>query len=500
MMMQWKITLREGQQFLGAEPWKPGRILVNADIPEGHFESVSARVNLPTADDIRIFMNGYQSWTWCPEYGKTDRIRGLTHLPKFLVNRYSLDRYADYHFFPYPYRRGYTHGYSYCYFRKDGQYMLIGSLDEKPGYTMFMYNANREILTIRRDCEGVASGGPFHAFDLFFAEGTEDEVFDAYFEALGITARHKEKIAGYSSWYNRYQDISELTILEDLRGAKEVLTKGDLFQIDDGWEPYIGDWLRADPKKFPNEMKDVADEIHAAGFRAGIWLAPFVAEEKSETFRLHPDWFLKEDGKPWKAGSNWSGFYALDFDHPEVRSYLKEVFDQILHVWEYDLVKLDFLYAAAPFGTASESRAARMIRAVDYLRSLCGDKLILGCGVPLFPAFGKVDYCRVSCDVSLDWDDKPLMRIIHRERVSTKHAIETDTVRHPLDGRAFGNDPDVFFLRSQNTDLSEEQKRLLAENCAQHGSVLFTSDNMTDYDSKEKAEYRRIRTIFENRA
>ncbi len=35
------------------------------------------------------------------------------------------------------------------------------------------------------------------------------------------------------------------------------------------------------------------------------------------------------------------------------------------------------------------------------VRECCGDKLILGCGVPLMPAFGKVDYCRIGSDISL---------------------------------------------------------------------------------------------------
>lgn len=106
----------------------------------------------------------------------------------------------------------------------------------------------------------------------------------------------------------------------------------------------------------------------------------------------------------------------MDIDHPEVQTYLKQVFDRVLQDWGFDLVKLDFLYGAAPFGNARESRAGRMQRAMALLRSWCGDKLILGCGVPVMPAFGIVDYCRIGCDVGLDWDDVWYMRLFHRER------------------------------------------------------------------------------------
>ncbi|EKC48560.1 hypothetical protein OBE_15116, partial [human gut metagenome] len=39
-----------------------------------------------------------------------------------------------------------------------------------------------------------------------------------------------------------------------------------------------------------------------------------------------------------------------------------------------------------------------MCEAMDFLRECVGEKMILGCGVPLMPAFGKVDYCRIGAD------------------------------------------------------------------------------------------------------
>ena len=82
--------------------------------------------------------------------------------------------------------------------------------------------------------------------------GGETEVFDGWFQAMGIKPRTEKKLAGYSSWYNRYQDITEDTIREDLTGCCSLLCPGDLFQIDDGWEPKVGDWLETDAQKFPH--------------------------------------------------------------------------------------------------------------------------------------------------------------------------------------------------------------------------------------------------------
>ena len=163
--------------------------------------------------------------------------------------------------------------------------------------------------------------------------------------------------------------------------------------------------------------------------------------------------------------------------------------------WGFDLVKLDFLYGAAPFGTETESRAARMIRAMELLRGWCGEKKILGCGVPVMPAFGLVDYCRVSCDVTLDWDDKPYMRLIHRERPSTRQAIGNSVFRRQLNGRAYLSDPDVFFLRDENLKLSAQQKNQLAVLDAVIGGVFLHSDDMSKYSEETKQQYRALRHL-----
>ncbi len=128
---------------------------------------------------------------------------------------------------------------------------------------------------------------------------------------------------------------------------------------------------------------------------------------------------------------------------------------------------------------------------MEFLRELCGDKLILGCGVPLMPAFGLVDYCRISCDVGLDWDGSWLMRQTHRERVSTRQAIANTVFRRQLNGRAWLSDPDVFFLREDNLKLTEEQKLNLATVNALFGGMLLCSDDMGKYNDKALELYRR---------
>ena len=490
--MQWIVKVGDFE-VRGSGKVKTGVFDFSCEPPKGIIKKISADIQYKMEDDEHLFMNGYQTWTYCPEYKKTDKIRGLDHLPKFLIDKYSFDRYGDYHFIDYPNKAGMFHGFSYCYFRKGDKFRLFASLDESLGYTVFRYDSSKGVLSITRDCEGVEhKGGELPAFDLYIAEGTEQKVFDGWFAEMGVQTRTDRLLAGYSSWYNRYEDITEKTIFSDLEGCKTLLSEGDLFQVDDGWEPAVGDWLEPDKTKFPIRMKEIADKIHESGFKAGLWLAPFVCETDSDIYKNHPDWLLKVRGKPWKCGGNWSGFYALNIDIPAVQDYLRKVFDRVLNEWGFDLVKLDFLYGAAPFGTKTESRSGRMIRAMKLLREWCGDKLILGCGVPVMPAFGLVDYCRVSCDVGLDWDDKWFMRLFHRERVSTKQAIGNTIFRRQLNGRAYLSDPDVFFLREENIKLTAEEKTKLAKVNALFGGILLTSDDPSKYGHGARDQYREL--------
>ena len=131
-----------------------------------------------------------------------------------------------------------------------------------------------------------------------------------------------------------------------------------------------------------------------------------------------------------------------------------------------------------------------MCDAMDLLRACCGEKLILGCGVPLMPAFGKVDYCRIGADVTNHWVPR---KFTTREDVSTPHGVNNSIFRRHLDGRAFMNDPDVFFLRNENMKMDFKKRTLLAKIDSLFGSLLFVSDNVGNYDAEQM---RALKDVF----
>lgn len=466
-----------------------GTITAHADLT---FRSLSLTAEREFGFNDLFYANGYQAWTTSREFCRSDKLRGIMPFSKVSKRTEDITGISgDYRFASYG-KQGVFHSYTYCYFRKRGDrtITLFGSKSECRGFTVFEADMNENTFKIYKDIEGLKlkKGDVYEVFDIIEINGEFDSVMDEYF--FGFVGCKKPKVphlSGYTSWYNYFQKINEQIILRDLDGMDRAKEEVNIFQVDDGYESAVGDWLRVDGEKFPNGMKYIADKIHEKGYKAGIWLAPFNAQRNSAILAAHPDWVIKdnETGKPLLGCIGWGGAYTFDIYNEEFRNYLKIVFDTYLGDWGYDMVKLDFLYSQCMQPRNGKTRGEIMCDAVDLLRSLCGDKLILGCGVPLGACMGIFDACRIGPDATKEFAGPFYNKFgINCEVPSCENAINNAIFRSHLDGRAFTNDPDVFFLRNTNIKFNLEQKLLLGKINAVCGNVLFVSDNAGDYDEK----------------
>ena len=439
-------------------------------------------------DDI-FPTNGFQSWTDTRELTLRDHEKNVLKLPPLLVKTFAFDKYGDAIF--YPYKPHTLHGYDLFYVKGEDE-LFSFNYNYRTAYLIYEVDTKHRLLNILSDVFGLSMkpGDTITLFDVYFgsdyAEGLR--TFRAAFTPIPA-----KKVFGYTSWYNYYQDINEEIILRDL-GALD--SRFDLFQIDDGYEAFVGDWLDVDGKKFPNGLKPIVDKAHGRGFKAGIWLAPFVAEEKSTLFREHPDWIIRDEkGELAKCGSNWSGFYCLDLSKREVLDYIRNCLETYMAMG-FDFFKLDFLYAVTVAPIPGKSRAQMSEFAYRFLREVLKDKLILGCGANIFSSHGNFDYLRIGPDVSLSFDDIWYMKFMHRERISTKVTLQNTVYRSLFDNVLFRNDPDVFLLRKDNIKLSDAQKESLLTINALFGSVLMTSDDIATYDDWAKAQLEEKLRLF----
>lgn len=464
----------------------------------------AALLELDVVGADAIYLNGYNSWTDSVEHHPLARTRGLQGVPKAVVDRWVLDNSGDYRFVKQAGLPGEQHGFGYGYLRYGERVLLLGSLDEDSGFTVVRESARKGALVLEKEppLAPVPAGEEREIASFAVCEGELGEAFGRYAELYGASCRPAPALVGYSSWYRHYGDISASKLMHDLEATSELYRDRELgsckpaFQIDDGYCK-VGDWLEPDPERFPDGMAGFPVACRERGLVPGIWLAPFLVEKDSRTAVEHPDWLLRnEHFELVAAGGNWSGAWALDTRVPEVREHIAHVIDTVTRVWGYKLLKLDFLYGACLEPHDGMNRGELMADALELLRSSAAEGTWFDlCGVPIMSAFGRTEYCRVGCDVGLDWDDVPYMRLLHRERVSTKRSLANTRGRAHLDGVVFRNDPDVFFLRD-DVKLTASQRASLLDADARLGGVFFTSDDASAWNAAQRAAFEEALATF----
>lgn len=466
------------------------------------FEETSCRVTLTPSKPVEvaelrlvypyepdredsIFMNGYQSWTVSKEYSVETTSIVAERLAKILDHKRT-DRAGDREFTTYPKQNRWLHGVSYGYIRKNDTFRFFGSLGEKEGFTFFDIDTEAGTLTVRRDMENRIFDTTFTAFDLFFATGAEDEVFDKYFEALSIPPVTPKPMNGYTTWYRHQQDINEKKLLADIHEVSEASEKYpcSVFFIDEGYENAIGDWLTPRKIPFPHGMEPITKKILESSMRAGIWIAPFVCDRRSTIYKKHNDWLLRDsNGQPVHACRSWRDLYCIDFSNLSFRHHLKNVLMTMRDDWGISVFKFDFLYAACSVPSPEKTRGEKMAEAIRFLKDCVGDCITIGMGVPLMSAAGVFDYCQVSCDYSPDWF--PPLTHAGREQNSTYRALVDLIVHRQLQGRAFNIFNSVIPINNRMFLFDEDKRILLAKAQGLSKGMVLTSDEIARFGSAE---------------
>ncbi|MDY5696134.1 MAG: alpha-galactosidase [Victivallales bacterium] len=279
-------------------------------------------------------------------------------------------------------------------------------------------------------------------------------------------------VTGYCSWYYYYENLPQKDFLRNLEilksagnGSKPLVR---IMQIDDGYQPYQGDWLER-CEQWPDSMESVAARISDAGMVPGIWFMPFVASTASRVYRGHPDWFVRQaDGAPalvqgWSPAPNhiW-GF--LDMTNDEVRNHIRNVC-RTFYAWGFRYFKLDGLsYGLYPgkYHDPSATAVSAFRLGMKCIREALPDATILACSPVYLACLGYADHCRCGNDTKAEW---PMM----------SSAVHASLSRWWFFDRWFRADPDVLIVRHDRSALTPGERRISALSAILSG-VAFTSD------------------------
>ncbi len=310
------------------------------------------------------------------------------------------------------------------------------------------FDAKRLLVSL--DCEGLelAPGESWQLEEFFCETGPVREVL---LNDLGerIEKNHPRRTGfkapplGWCSWYCFGPKLTVPDIRRNLDWIATNLPQLRYIQIDDGYQPWMGDWLETG-KSFGGDIKGVLREIQARGFEPAIWLAPFVASPESKLFHDHPDWFVKDaTGQPLRSdkvgfgGWRLGPWYALDGTHPEAQKFLEQTFRTMREEWGCTYFKLDANYwGALHSGYFYDPKATRIEayrRGMEAALRGAGNAFILGCNHPIWPSLGLVDGARSGNDISRDWQ-------------SIRDDGRQNLLRGWENGRFWWNDPDCAVL------------------------------------------------------
>ncbi|HEX4628925.1 MAG TPA: glycoside hydrolase family 36 protein, partial [Gemmatimonadales bacterium] len=178
-------------------------------------------------------------------------------------------------------------------------------------------------------------------------------------------------------------------------------------ELDDGYQRAAGDW---EPnQRFPHGHAWLSDQIHARGFKAGLWLAPFGVAAGSGLPAAQPDWLLRDATGPVVCDTRdaWGGkVYALDGAHPKAQQWLYDLARRVVREWGYDYLRVDLLRWAtvgtSHYGGLTHAEAYRA--GLSALRDGLGTEALLIAGAaPLQHSVGLVSGMRVGPDVEASW-------------------------------------------------------------------------------------------------
>lgn len=466
--------------------------LSDTDIQFDSFTTIT-KLSIPKTDEYQFFKNGYQSWSVTRSYSGNEKefaswLRCMNILQDTERNLPTGEKGS---FHSSMFAVAGSSSSSYCLIGQGkpfNQYVYVNSKYE-----------NSVHIHIQHDFGGiiVKPASKLRA-DLvhILTNKNANDLFEKYFQLIRThMPTRKKNPKGWCSWYYYFTKIDEKCIYGNLNALAEKKKRFDVFQIDDGYQTAVGDWLSVN-EKFPGGMKPIAERIRTMGMIPGLWLAPFIAERTSQLYKNHPEWFLHDEhGKPVPAGwnPNWDifgYFYACDTTHPEFQDYIKNVISAMIHEWGFGYLKLDFVYAASLYGKAydmSFTSAQRLKIGYNCIREITGDKIfLLGCGAPLSSSIGLVDGMRIGPDVAPYWMATYryyLTRDPHA--LCTKYAIRSIINRSQMHKLLWLNDPDCVMVRQKETKLTKEERMSLINAVIITGGMYFISDNLSSLNADD---------------
>ena len=393
----------------------------------------------------------------------------------------------------------------------DGKYLFAGSVS----WRIFMPNFTIKdgVLVVWSEGEGKQlKPGQTIQYEQIVFKKADDWV--GILNQFGIAIAIENKISkvknvdfkGWATWDYYGFNFSTEDLKANLNEIKKLYPAANLFQIDAGWSTARGDNTSVWPD-LSGGMKAIADLSKAQGMLPGIWIDGFRADTKSEIFKQHPEYFLRnQDDKVIietikKTNEDWNLVF-FDYSHPGARAYMAECIRVIKEKWGIPYFKIDFMRFGLNQQIKNQNPSVKQIKAYDasitdlermrlglkMMRDVIGtDNYLLGCSAVFGPCIGFVDGMRTAGDINPNY-------VAFSERVLGNAGNFYLNKVFNLDSdylvfRAAADEDDSVSKEKKKFDgsLTQNEAKMWADFCSLYSNCRLSSDNLMTLRLERKA-------------
>ncbi len=181
-----------------------------------------------------------------------------------------------------------------------------------------------------------------------------------------------------------FESTTETNMIEGITKITSNELPIDTWWIDAGWylcpDPVTGgrNWVRgvgnwdADPDRYPNGMKPVADAAHQNGLKFLLWFEPERVMPGTWLYEKHSEWLLAPptDLPPELQYEKNDGFHLLDLGNPEALAWANETFSGMIKEVGIDIYRHDCNIYPLHYWRDGEAPDRQGINEIRYITGL----------------------------------------------------------------------------------------------------------------------------------
>lgn len=292
---------------------------------------------------------------------------------------------------------------------------------------------------------------------------------------------------GWASWDYYRQYFTPDAVKRNTEEMTKLNAGVNIIQIDGGWWKQRGDYF-ASRDNLPGGIKALVENIHKAGYKAGLHFDGFRASSGATIVKEHSEYFvhttsgsLLELDRDKVTGDP---LVVWDYSHPGAQQYITAVMRNAREAWGVDYFKIDFMRQGLSKGVnhLPVTNVERYRMGIKAMKKGIKDVYFLACSANFGVNIGLVGATRTGPDI-----DPAYESVVER--------AQHNSANYYFAPKLYNCDPDYLVVRSaaesDSTDrkkpsLSYDEAEMWSNYVSIFGNVRLASDELRLLSQEKK--------------